>query len=89
MPEIRYLLAECNFTEDERTLFDMRCVDVPLEECAERMNVSLSTAKRLNKRIKCKIDKLYMWHFLEPYMSHLRYRIGSIFVSEFKYEKRL
>ena len=50
MPEIRYLLAECNFTEDERTLFDMRCVDVPLEECAE-----LSTANRLNKRIKEKI----------------------------------
>lgn len=59
-PEIRYLLAECNFTSDERTLFDMRCADVPLEECAERMNVSLSTAKRLNKRIKCKIDKLYI-----------------------------
>ena len=59
-PEIRYLLAECNFTADERTLFDMRCADVPLEECAERMNVSLSTVKRLNKRIKTKIDKLYM-----------------------------
>lgn len=59
-PEIRYLLAESNFTEDERILFDMRCVDVPLEECAERMNVSVSTVKRLNKRIKTKIDKLYM-----------------------------
>ncbi len=59
MPEIRYLLAECNFTEDERTLFDMRCVDVPLEECAERMNVSLSTANRLNKRIKQKVEKIY------------------------------
>ena len=59
-PEIRYLLAESNFTEAERTLFNLRCVDIPLEECAERMNVSLSTAKRLNKRIKCKIDKLYM-----------------------------
>ena len=59
-PEIRYLLAESNFTEDENILFLLRCADVPLEECAERMNVSLSTAKRLNKRIKCKIDKLYM-----------------------------
>ena len=59
-PEIRYLLAEGNFTSDERTLFDMRCEDVPLEECAERMNVSVSTVKRLNKRIKTKIDKLYM-----------------------------
>ena len=59
-PEIRYLLAECNFTSDERTLFDMRCADVPLEECAESMNVSLSTAKRLNKRIKRKKKKKYM-----------------------------
>ena len=58
-PEIRYLLAECNFTSDERTLFDMRCADVPLEECAERMNVSVSTVNRLNKRIKQKIDKIY------------------------------
>ena len=60
MPEIRFILAEGNFTEDENILFLLRCDDVPLEECAERMNVSLSTAKRLNKRIKCKIDKLYM-----------------------------
>ena len=59
-PEIRYLLAECNFTSDERALFDMRCEDVPLEKCAELMNVSVSTVKRLNKRIKTKIDKLYM-----------------------------
>ena len=58
-PEIRYLLAECNFTSDERTLFDMRCADVPLEECAERMNVSVSTVNRLNKKIKQKIDKIY------------------------------
>ena len=57
-PEIRYLLAECNFTEAERTLFDMRCEDIPLEECAERMNISVSTVNRLNKRIKKKIDKI-------------------------------
>ncbi|MBQ0074484.1 MAG: hypothetical protein KBT34_09845 [Prevotella sp.] len=58
MPEIRYLLAEANFTEDERTLFEMRCVNVPLEECAERMNVSNSTVNRLSKRVKNKIDKI-------------------------------
>lgn len=58
MPEIYFILAESNFTNDERTLFEMRCSNVPLEECAEQMNVSLSTVKRLNKRIKNKIDKL-------------------------------
>ena len=58
-PEIRYLLAECNFTEDENSLFLLRCDDVPLERCAELMNVSVSTVKRLNRRLKDKIDKLY------------------------------
>ena len=57
-PEIRYLLAECNFTSDERTLFDMRCADVPLEECAEEMNVSVSTVYRINKAVKIKIEKV-------------------------------
>lgn len=57
--EIRYILQEANFTDDERTLFEMRCVDVPLEECAERMDISVSTVKRLNRRIKDKIDKIY------------------------------
>lgn len=58
-PEIRYLLAECNFTEDENILFLLRCDDVPLERCAELMNVSVSTANRINKRIKNKIYKIY------------------------------
>ena len=58
-PEIRYLLAESNFTEDENILFLLRCDDVPLERCAELMNVSVSTANRINKRIKNKIYKIY------------------------------
>ena len=56
--EVDYLLTECNFTEDEQALFLMRTKDIPLEECAERMNVSVSTIKRANKRIKTKIDKV-------------------------------
>ena len=59
MPEIRFILAEGNFTEDENILFLLRCDDVPLERCAELMNVSVSTVKRLNRRLKDKIDKLY------------------------------
>lgn len=58
-PEIRFILAESNFTEDENILFLLRCDDVPLERCAELMNVSVSTVKRLNRRLKDKIDKLY------------------------------
>lgn len=59
MPEIRFILAESNFTEDENILFLLRCDDVPLERCAELMNVSVSTVKRLNRRLKDKIGKLY------------------------------
>ena len=58
-PEIRFILAESNFTEDENILFLLRCDDVPLERCAELMNVSVSPVKRLNRRLKDKIDKLY------------------------------
>ena len=58
--ELDYIRSEANFTNDEMTLFNMRANNIPLEECAEIMNVSVSTVKRLNKRIKAKIDKLYM-----------------------------
>ena len=58
--EVEYFRQECNFTKEQVTLFDLRVKNIPLEECAERMNVSVSTVKRLNKRIKTKIDKLYM-----------------------------
>ena len=58
-PEIRFILAEGNFTEDENILFLLRCDDVPLERCAELMNVSVSTANRINKRIKNKVYKIY------------------------------
>lgn len=58
--EINYIISESNFTKEQLILFNLRVKDIPLEECAERMNVSVSTVKRLNKRIKAKIDKLYM-----------------------------
>lgn len=58
MPEIRYLMAECNFTNDESELFTLRTKDVPLEQCAEQMNVSIKTIDRMHKRIKDKIARV-------------------------------
>jgi predicted DNA-binding protein (UPF0251 family) len=58
MPEIRVFLAECNFTEEEETLFLLRCKDVPLELCAERMNVSVKTIDRLHKKVKDKMGRI-------------------------------
>ena len=57
MSEADYLQAVCNFTKDENMLFELRLQDVPLEECAERMNVSVPTVKRISQRVNAKISR--------------------------------
>lgn len=54
-PEIEYFMQECNFTENEEQLFRMRCKDIPLEQCAEELNVSISTVKRWSRKMQDKI----------------------------------
>lgn len=54
--ELYHFQAFCNFTPDEEQLFQLRSVGKTLEECAELMNVSDSTAKRIQKRMKRKIE---------------------------------
>lgn len=58
VPELELLRAYCNFTAEERQLFDMRSQNIPLEECAENMNVSISTAKRISRKVNKKILKV-------------------------------
>ncbi len=48
VPELNYFRTYCNFTDEERALFEYRAKNYPLEYCAELMNVSVSTAKRLS-----------------------------------------
>lgn len=54
--ELYHFQAFCNFTPDEEQLFQLRSIGKTLEECAELMNVSDSTAKRIQKRMKRKIE---------------------------------
>lgn len=56
--ELDYIRQESNFTNDEMALFNMRANNIPLEECAERMNLSVSTIYRLHKKVKIKVEKL-------------------------------
>lgn len=56
--ELDYFRIWCNFTDDERTLFEYRARGMQLEQCAVRMCVSLSTAKRLSRRVNNKIIKV-------------------------------
>lgn len=58
MPEIEYLKAQCNFTKEQLVLFSYRTKGIPLETCAEMMNVSTSTVNRINKRMKDKINRI-------------------------------
>lgn len=55
--DMNYFLDECNFTPDEEKLFRLRCQEHTLEYCAEQMNVSISTIKRLSRRVN---NKIYM-----------------------------
>ena len=56
--EIEYIKAQANFTGQEDELFDLRNAENTLELCAEIMNVSLSTVKRINKKMKAKIIRI-------------------------------
>lgn len=57
-PELDYFREKCNFTKDERTLFEYRAEEKTLEESAEMMNVSVSTVKRLSRKINNKIIRV-------------------------------
>lgn len=57
-PELDYFELECNFTSDELKLFWLRAKAMPLEDCAEEMNVSVSTVKRLSRRVNDKIERV-------------------------------
>lgn len=58
MPEIRILIDNCNFTQDELVLFNLRARDIPLEECAEIMNMSVSSVKRISQHVGWKIERV-------------------------------
>ena len=55
--EADYLQIVCNFTKDENTLFELRLSEISLEECAERMNISVPTVKRISQRVNAKIQR--------------------------------
>lgn len=56
--ELDWIIARANFTKDQEQLFSLRSKGVTLEECAEIMNVSVSTAKRISAKVNTKIIKV-------------------------------
>ena len=55
--EIDFLIENCNFSPQERELFDLRNQYLTLEQAAEAMNISPKTAYRINKKLKAKITR--------------------------------
>lgn len=58
MPELNYFRDNCNFTKEEQMLFEYRAKNIPLETIAEIMNISVSTAKRISRRVNNKIIRI-------------------------------
>lgn len=58
VPELERFRKECNLTKEERLLFDMRAEDIPLEQCAEIMNLSISAVKAKSQKINSKIKRV-------------------------------
>lgn len=58
VPELNRFRQLANFTPEERILFEYRAAGVPMEICAENMNVSLATAKRISRRVNSKIIRI-------------------------------
>ena len=52
------LIGEEDWRAIEETLFLMRSKDIPLEVCAENMNVSTKTIDRLHKKVKDKVGRI-------------------------------
>lgn len=57
-PELERFRKECNLTKDERLLFELRAEDIPLEQCAEIMNLSVSATKAKSQKINSKIERV-------------------------------
>lgn len=57
-PECEFFRAQCNFTDDERAVFELRVKDVSIVAISLKMSASESTVNRLIKRVKKKIHRV-------------------------------
>lgn len=63
VPELDRFRKECNLTKEERLLFELRAEDIPLEQCAEIMNLSISAVKSKSRKINNKIQRVLFVDF--------------------------
>lgn len=57
-PEAEYFRRECNFTETEREIFDLRVSDRSIIEICMKMSLAESTVNRKIRSIKNKMARV-------------------------------
>ena len=57
-PECEWFRRVCNFTPQERAVFDLRAQDSTIVQIQDKLNLSESTVNRRIKAIKAKIHKV-------------------------------
>ena len=55
LPQLQYYREFCNFTENERKLFDLRASGCTLEDCCDLLNMDISAVKRLSRKVNKKM----------------------------------
>ena len=55
VPELDLFRKQCNFTENERSVFELRSKGVTLEEIAEILNMSVEGIKKVSRKVNRKI----------------------------------
>ena len=56
--ELDYFRDHCNFVGYERDVFELRSMGIPLEQVAERVNMSIDGIKRISRKVNTKIIKV-------------------------------
>ena len=55
-PELDFFRENCNFVNDEITVFEMRSQGIGLERIAEHLHMTYEGVKRVSKKVNRKIE---------------------------------
>lgn len=56
--ELAFFRCSCNFVGCERDVFELRSKGVPLEQIAEKVNMSVDGIKKVSRKVNTKISKV-------------------------------
>lgn len=56
--ELERFRRECNFDEEQLEFFNLRAKNIPIEQIAELMNISVGKANKLSRKVKDKVIRV-------------------------------